>query len=312
MIDHGRVDRRERWFVEGAAALRRTMTALCLADSMPKRELYGCPCCLQAYGRDALDARFLTDEHVPPRALGGEVLLLTCKTCNNKAGTDLDAHAQRREERYDLLAGRNPGRDLRAEVAVGDIVLRANLRDAGDAFVTTVVDKPAANDPKKIAEATALLEAWVLREVADDGRIGFRLAGNVSLIRARLSWVRAAYLAAFAAFGWRYAFQRSLARLRAQLVDPDADLLPPLALLDHGASPERRRLFIVREPAELRSLAVVLGRYTVFLPSLENPQPFEDLADRLSRFFGAPAPRPRLVRIEIPWPVEPMYALDRQ
>ena len=59
--------------------------------------------------------------------------------------------------------------------------------------------------------------------------MGFELTRGAKVVRARLSWVRAAYPVAFAALGWRYVCMPYLAPLRAQLADPDATLLPPLA-----------------------------------------------------------------------------------
>ena len=306
------MDRRERWFSEGAAALRRTVTAFGHADLLPAPgQFYACPICLTTYNRDALDGPgpSLTDEHVPPRAAGGRVLVLTCATCNHTAGTALDAHASRREEIHDLLAGRDPGRDLRAEFAVDGITMRVKLDGADDALRLTVVDK--ANNPKDVAAATNSLDAWAASAEQPGGRVTLRLTDRTSLTRAQLSYLRAAYLVAFAALGWRYVLGLPhLNLLRAQLADPDAALLPPLDLLDPGAPAERRQLLIVREPAELRSLTVVLGRYTVFLPWIEDPQPFEDLAAALKRRFGTATPSVHFSGKEIPWPTEPRYALD--
>jgi hypothetical protein len=59
-----------------------------------------------------------------------------------------------------------------------------------------------------------------------------------------------------------------------------------LALVDPDAAPDNRDLVVVQEPHELRSLAVVLGRYTVFLPGLEDPQPFMSLGSALGRSTG--------------------------
>jgi hypothetical protein len=70
----------------------------------------------------------------------------------------------------------------------------------------------------------------------------------VDLVRALLSWLRAAYLVAFAALGWPYVYMPYLALLRAQLADPDATLMPPLALADPAAVPYRRDLVVVQEP----------------------------------------------------------------
>jgi hypothetical protein len=302
------MDRRERWFAEGAAALRRTLTAIDLPDVLPSTgEFCACPCCLTAYGRDALDARFLTVEHVPPRWAGGRELVLTCRDCNSTAGSAFDAHAERREAIHNFLAARGSDRAMRAEFRVGDVITRGNVHHVGDAFL--MVGVPEANNPKDVAETIRTLDA--LAAEGAGGRMGFRLTENVSLTRARLSWVRAAYLAAFAALGWRYAFLEHLNLLRAQLADPAASLLPPLAMIDQAAPRERRRLLVVREPEELRSLAVVLGSHTVFLPGLEDPQPLEVISAALARLSGLLTPRPQLVGKEIPWPTKPLYALDR-
>jgi hypothetical protein len=306
----GRVNHEHPWFVEGAAALGRTLTAIGLVDTpLPIGEVSACPCCLMAYGPNALDAGVFTAEHVPPKAVGGRKLVLTCRDCNHSAGSAFDAHAERREAMYDLLTGRGPGRPVRAEFAIDDTtnVLRGNIHRAGDGFL--MVGAPKANDPKIVEEAVRALE----RKAANGtgGRFGFRLTERMLPVRAQLSWVRAAYLAAFAALGWRYVFLRYLEPVRAQLADPAAKLLPPLAMVDPAAPRDRRQLLLVREPHELRSLAVILGRYTVYLPGLEDPQPFEDLSASLARLSAQAPPRPQLVGKQIPWPAEPRYDLDQ-
>jgi HNH endonuclease len=306
----GRVKLQHPWFVEGAAALGRTLTAMGLADApLPTGEFYACPCCLMAYGPDALDAGVFTAEHVPPQAVGGRKLVLTCQDCNHSAGSAFDAHAERREAMFDLLTGRAPCRPVRGEFAVDDTttILRGNIHRAGDGFL--MVGVPEANDPKVVEEVVRALE----RKAANGtgGRIGLRLTETMLPVRAQLSWVRAAYLAAFAALGWRYVFVKYLKPLRAQLADPTAELLPPLAMVNLTAPQDRRQMLLVREPHELRSLAVVLGRYTVYLPGLEDPQPFEDLSAALARLSAQKPPRPQLVGGQIPWPTEPRYALDQ-
>jgi hypothetical protein len=132
----------------------------------------------------------------PPDLLVG---VLDERDCNSTAGSAFDAHAERREAVHSLLAGRGPDRAVRAEFKVGDVVTRGNLYHVGDAFL--MVGVPRANNPKDIAETTRTLDALAAKGAG--GQIGFRLTESVSLTRARLSWVRAAYLAAFAALGWR-------------------------------------------------------------------------------------------------------------
>ena len=78
--DIGNMERRERWFSDGASALRRTLTAMGMEDSLPSGgQFYPCPLCLMAYGRDAFEGGVFSDEHVPPRTAGGRALVLTCR-----------------------------------------------------------------------------------------------------------------------------------------------------------------------------------------------------------------------------------------
>jgi hypothetical protein len=239
----GWVKQQDRWFVEGAAALGRTVTAMGLSDTpQPIGEFYACPCCLMAYGPDALDAGIFTAEHVPPKAVGGRRLLLTCQSCNSSAGSTFDVHAERREALHDLFTSRAPGRALRAEFAVGDTIIRGDIHRIADSFFMAGV--PEANNPKDVEEATRTLEGWGVEEAG--GRIGIRLSETLLPVRAQLSWVRASYLAVFAALGWRYVFLKYLEPLKAQLADPAASLLPPLAMVDLAAPRERRQLLVCR------------------------------------------------------------------
>jgi hypothetical protein len=306
------MNRRQQWFADGAAALRRTATAIEQDTGVgavlpPHGDFYACPCCLDAYGPAALDTHDLTDEHVPPKNAGGKKLVLTCKSCNNEAGSRLDAHADRRTAAEDLRAGRGTGRTHRVEVAIDGTILRYTMIDVGEAVLLSVA--PTANNPADIDDAERTLDDWAAAGVVD-GRFGFRLTQKVSLHQARLSWVRAAYLAAFAAFGYRYAFLTQLAPLRAQLAEPETELLPPLDMIDCDAPADRRQLLVIREPVELRSLAVSIGQHTLFLPAPDEPRPFQTIAEELGELAAA-VRRPRLLGAEVPWPTEPQYALDR-
>jgi hypothetical protein len=270
---------------------------------------------MRVHGHEALSNGMLTIEDVPPKSVGGRWLVLTCKQCNSTAGTRLDEQARLREEQLDFFAGRVPDRALAAEIMVGDSTTRGDIRNAGDALLLFV--DPKRSDPRQHAAMTKTLDQWASGD-RPGGPMGFELAKRVHVVRARLSWLRAAYLVAFAALGWRYVYMPYLAPLRAQLADPDAMLLPPLALADPDAAAYSRDLLVVQEPHELRSLAVVLGHYTVFLPGLEDPQPFMSLGSALSRSPvqltspGAPGRKQIAWRGKrIPWPTLPIYALDQ-
>lgn len=150
---------RERRFVEGAAALRRYFTAIGRPDALPPTgEYYACPCCLKAFGREALSDGTLAIEDVPPKSVGGRWLMLTCRQCNSTAGSRLDAQAQLREEQLDFLAGRVPERALTAKIIVGESTTRGDIRHVGDALMLFV--DPRRSDPMQHAEMTKTLDQW--------------------------------------------------------------------------------------------------------------------------------------------------------
>src|SRR5688572_27922121 len=71
----------QSWFAKGAAALGS-------AAPVHRGRGYACPICLRIYP----SATGLTVEDVPPKAVGGRPLLLTCRECNSGSGAMLDWH----------------------------------------------------------------------------------------------------------------------------------------------------------------------------------------------------------------------------
>lgn len=53
---------------------------------------YVCPLCLTSYTQQVVNTDAITIEHAPQHALGGHEKALTCKECNNGAGSEIDCH----------------------------------------------------------------------------------------------------------------------------------------------------------------------------------------------------------------------------
>lgn len=53
---------------------------------------YICPLCLALFYQQAITIDALTLEHAPQNALGGRIVALTCRDCNNDAGREVDCH----------------------------------------------------------------------------------------------------------------------------------------------------------------------------------------------------------------------------
>jgi hypothetical protein len=89
----------------------------------------------------------LTAEHVPPQSFGGRELLLTCKKCNNEAGTLLDAHARHKEDLAEVMI-RPPSKPLKVRVEHRGRKLNARLVASETGWELKVVQR--ANDPKAV------------------------------------------------------------------------------------------------------------------------------------------------------------------
>jgi hypothetical protein len=302
------VDKRLRWFDEGASALRRAFDRAGHSDVLPgSGEFYACPCCLGLFAREAVASRVLTIEDVPPKALGGRPMLLTCRTCNNDAGSQLDAHAAMQAVGDSFARGADTGRWIRATSFADGIPLRgrARMTDAGLLFTGI----PQQNAPAARADFEAALAAY---GSSDPGRgLSVTVHTGFEDPRARFSLIRAAYLAAFAGLGWTYILQPALPPVREQLRSPDVEILKPYLFRDPSTPSTQRTILIVTDPPELASVAVTVGEFTVFLPGLWQDDGWESVAESFARRAGPGG------RLEISlhgkavrWPTSPTYFLD--
>lgn len=81
----------DEWFRRGMDALQRV--------AMSPPVAYLCPLCFSLVTPEQLAANntIISVEHVPPGSIGGKPMCLTCKPCNNWAGTYLDSQWHKME-----------------------------------------------------------------------------------------------------------------------------------------------------------------------------------------------------------------------
>jgi hypothetical protein len=122
---------------------------------------------------------------------------------------------------------------------------------------------------------------------------------------AQISWWKSGYLAAFAAYGYRYALLEEVQTARKRLLVEDDQSFSVFSVTMVDEPPSVRRLLIVHSPPELASLIVQMGRHGVVLPPwwVSRPGLYERIAGRggdKAEFRGK----------EAPWPSGPDFALD--
>jgi hypothetical protein len=146
----------------------------------------------------------------------------------------------------------------------------------GETFV--MLGEPAQNNPDKLAAHTAALE-----KLGPDATIKVAFNIRQDPIRAGIGWMRSAYLAAFAVYGYRYVLQPAFEPLRAAFADPHGEFEPAIlrSPSDEALDP------LIAEIIDPRSLAgclaVVFGPRVIVLPPWNAPESwFGELAERLS------------------------------
>lgn len=293
------------WFRHGARALRAVAREHGFEHLLPTDEdWYLCPLCLTTlFSVDALDE--LSVEHVPPAACGGRGLVLTCRRCNTDHGSKFDAEADKQHRLRQLLSGQSL-RPERAALTIDGITLRGDVRIGEDVVFAGIPQMNHSVEAQRLEDhMRTLSEAGITDKSFTVSLPRITYSPN----HARVSWIRTAYLAAFALFGWKYILQKTLQPIREQLVNPLTVTLPLLSTYQPAGHPDRRQIWIVERPKEHQSLCVEWDRHRVFLPAPNDPINLDDLASRLGARTDGPV-RHKLGGKIAPWPTKPMHVLD--
>jgi hypothetical protein len=294
-----RLSKAHRWFIAGAQVLAELDTGL------PDGEWYACPLCQTLFTIEELDAKNLTKEHVPPRSVGGREMVLTCRQCNNRAGSSFDVHMERAEA-FRRFGSDDPLRELDITLSINGIPNRGSMYFGPCGIV--IRGNPKQNHPNDVAKISASFA-----DLVNDGhpvQITFR--DKFHTRTAQLGFVRAAYLAAFAVLGYAYIFRPAFEPIRAALSgSDDAFVMPPVLRRIEGRAGDRR-VGLVSAPSWLAgAVLVVIGQTAVILPSVDPPN------DSLVEFATLRDRNPDDLHVSITmspdfgWPAGPQHGYDR-
>ena len=273
------LETKHRWFDLGAAAFEHTFPGLIAsqlgADAGPR---YVCPLCDRALPKAAIHSGDLTAEHVPPDSLGGRAILLTCKECNNISGTNLDAHARKREN---ILAARKGQIERELRVFFHYAGRKINARLVASTRGTFLKVVPKANHPAVIAElqSTGIPSGTPLTIEFNGDR--FRE------LNANMSWFRAGFLALVAAFGYARSFDSAYQIVKRQLQNPGTTIIRCFTIDTPWDVPWWPwHLVDVLDPS---AIGVLFGKYLLLYPCLGDVTLYDRL-DADSRKGGPPRP----------------------
>ena len=210
-----------------------------------------CPICLDFFPRTKDFDQNVSIEHIVPSALAGKVTTLTCRQCNNTAGTELDSHLVQRVR----IEGRN--KPIQAGVEFCGTVFRAKVTlpvSTDDAIKLYGIQKQS--DPREIDKFGKLLSegVWDGQDLKLDLKLGYVPALSFAAL------LRSAYLLMFRLFGYRYVFDRSAAVIRKSIAAPlvESDALKGISWRVDFRPPTETGVSIVTEPTALRSFMIFL------------------------------------------------------
>jgi hypothetical protein len=297
-VSRGR-KRKYAMFERGATAFR--------AITGATEALYPCPICGVLLPQEAIDAGELTEEHAPPRALGGRPLALVCRPCNSLAGHTIDAALNDLQDLTRLskaMFSRTEPYSRVARLKIGDFEVNAEIRvsEPGGAFEIHVLE--SRNNPAHFEAQLAHLESVRARGA---GAIQMNLTGRgPHLWRSQVGAIKAAYIVAFAAFGYTFLSQRAMAVVREQIRRPEERIIEGAVVLSDPSIRNRNMLWLMEEP--FNALAVSFNIVTVLLPRPESPHDLYEQVRTLIKgeagvpFSGSPLtwPNKMLLRFDQP------------
>ena len=228
--------------------------------------------------------------------------MLTCKDCNSTAGWELDAHASGVERFRQVLAGEAYPR-VEARFKFDDVTATMELR-SDRAGSVEILGLPNCNPPGVLDNMKAVFEEHVRAETSPS--IEFTMPKlRWSEQRARVSYLRAGYLAAFAVFGYAAITPQSFDPVRQQIREPD---------VEHLRFFFRRRddlhgywVAVVEEPSWHVSIIVLIGNFQITLPLSGDAGLYKRIAEK-----AAVGVRVTLQCRRFDWPRRPVYLRDRQ
>ncbi|MBL7862271.1 MAG: hypothetical protein JNJ65_13995 [Cyclobacteriaceae bacterium] len=241
--------------------------------------LYVCPLCFKVFNEGALNQGSnysLTIEHVPSYSLQGKGILLTCKECNNEAGSKLDKKLLDFEA-VEEFNQKSLGSKIKAFVEINNELkssaLISNLE--GGVHFKLNINRDEPRDKK-------------LQSILGKGRlpstvqISFKYNQPDKRI-VLISHLRIAYLLAFSRLGYAYILSNGLEKIRHQILDPNKILLPEFGSINPiNYEFKREGIYLVTTPKELKSLLVVFKMRTSLSLKFQCvmlPLPYEDAFD---------------------------------
>ncbi len=257
------------WFDQGCESFKRAFPSL--AARIPADSFYVCPICLRIFNEHALTAGVLTREHVPPESLGGHRMVLTCEECNSEGGHSADSHARLEADLIGFVRGEV--HDMKANLRTESGRMPVRITAGGGGVLVFGVPKASSKASQDAVQGD--FSAATVDGKWQDFKMNVEFPA-FSVDRAAASWLRSAYLAFFAALGYRFIYRPELDVVRARIKNPELKEPGSFRIIRPELAPPT--LFRIEEPQEFKSFAMAYGYQTIFLPGHKDSEFYARIA----------------------------------
>jgi hypothetical protein len=231
---------------------------------------YLCPICFEPYFINDLDTNlpnFLTIEDVPPKKLGGNAKLLTCKKCNSLCGHSLDIHLKQLLEYADareLL----PNSSYRTSFKSQSARMNGNVEIDKDRKFIIRLNNKCSNPKESNQFMKEVFPPRVLHnpmfyldkppEPYRTGNVTLQLPEVLNKRNAEIALLKTAYLLAFSILGNAFLINGPLYKVREQILNPEKKLLRNVFWINNDYPDSMIGINLVKKPKELRCFLIVL------------------------------------------------------
>lgn len=222
-----------------------------IVDMLKTHELYICPLCYNVFTKDLLNQRLknpLSIEDIPPKSIGSTHLILTCESCNNKAGHKLDKHLPK-HVKSDRFFKENLNSTIDGKFNFDDeSYMPVKIETKGNKNL--IFHLPELEEYRK-EKFDDLRKNW--------GDKSFTLQLTVPEERiVKLAYLRIGHLLMFNYFGNAYLFEKNIKTIYSQLKSPDDEIIDKILISKKIAKSVREGIYLLTEPKELRMYCVVI------------------------------------------------------
>lgn len=172
-------------------------------------ELYRCPICQRDYDERAIKKDSpvdysLTLEHAPPDSIGGKIVALTCKSCNNELGSRLDSQIAAREQLFRFIDPNRPDPSpFPGKITLSESPkISTNIQISGKVGAGINIDAGKNNKPSNLLGTKEKLERLYSSGGAFHASLSLPMYDER---RSNLAFLKSAFLCLFGKFGYTYA-----------------------------------------------------------------------------------------------------------